>query len=59
MEKKDVEIDQIKRSVKMTQINQVVVENETYRIECMRLREQLESALMGMQRLANTAAASG
>lgn len=48
VEKKDVEIDQIRRSVKMTQINQVLVENETYRQECIRLREQLEGALQEM-----------
>ena len=46
LDKRDVEIEQIKRSVKMTQINQVLVENETYRKECIRLREALEQALM-------------
>ena len=37
-----MEVEQIKRSVKMTQINQVLVENENDRKECIRLRERLE-----------------
>ena len=39
LDKRDFEIDQIKRSVKMTQINQLLVESEAYRSECQRLRE--------------------
>ena len=39
LEKRDQEIEQVKRSVKMTQLNQVLVESETYRKECIRLRE--------------------
>ena len=51
LDKRDVEIEQIKRSVKMTQINQVLVENETYRKECIRLRENLEQAIWQNQQL--------
>ena len=40
-----MEVEQIKRSVKMTQINQVLVENENYRKECIRLRERLENEM--------------
>ena len=42
LDKRDLEIDQIKRSIKMTQINQLLVENEAYRTECIRLRDHLE-----------------
>ena len=45
LDKRDLEVEQIKRSVKMTQINQVLVENENYRKECIRLRERLENEM--------------
>lgn len=50
LEQRDYEIDVIKRSLKATQINQVLIENETYKTECVRLRSQIEMMLVQEQR---------
>ena len=50
LEQRDYEIDVIKRSLKASQSNQVLIENETYKTECVRLRSQIEMMLMQEQR---------
>lgn len=43
-------MDHVKRSLKMTQINQVMIENESYKNECIRLRDNLEKAMRQIQK---------
>ena len=43
--KRDQELDNLRRNVKATQINQLQVENDNYRNECIRLREKLEQIM--------------
>ena len=50
LESKDVEIEQMKRNVNATRINQLVVELETFRQECVRLRGVCETQISGDMR---------
>ena len=42
IEKRDKELEAVKRGMKVTQVNELAVEGGSYRDECLRLREQLE-----------------
>ena len=50
IELKDLEIEQMKRNVNATRINQLVVELETFRQECVRLRGVCEQQISGEMR---------